>query len=290
MSPILAGAVTALAYAVSTLASARATRQIGSPATVAGVMLVGSIVLVPIALTTSPISPVPGVPVEALLWAVLAGVSNVMGLLVAYVAYRIGAVGIVSTIGSTEGAVAAVLSVLAGQALAPGSGPVLVLVVLGVLLAATSGGHEIEEGVAISRAQSLRAAGLAGCAALLFGLGLFIMGRWSTSLPSAWLILPGRLVGLVAVGLPVLVIRRVRIARSAWPFIVAIGCAEVIGMTFYSIGARQDIAVTSVLASMFAPLAAIAAFVLFRERLAPRQIAGIVLVAVGIAILGLLAR
>ena len=37
---------------------------------------------------------------------------------------------------------------------------------------------------------------------------------------------------------------------------------------------------------MFAPLAAIAAFVLFRERLAPRQVVGIVLVVVGIALLG----
>jgi multidrug transporter EmrE-like cation transporter len=39
---------------------------------------------------------------------------------------------------------------------------------------------------------------------------------------------------------------------------------------------------------MFAPIAAVAAFVLFRERLAPRQTVGIVLVVVGIAILGVL--
>ena len=37
---------------------------------------------------------------------------------------------------------------------------------------------------------------------------------------------------------------------------------------------------------MFAPLAAVAAFVLFRERLAPRQLAGIAVAVVGIAILG----
>jgi drug/metabolite transporter (DMT)-like permease len=36
-------------------------------------------------------------------------------------------------------------------------------------------------------------------------------------------------------------------------------------------------------------VAAVAAFVLFRERLAPRQILGIVLVVAGIAILGVLA-
>jgi len=46
---------------------------------------------------------------------------------------------------------------------------------------------------------------------------------------------------------------------------------------------------TAVLASMFAPIAAVAAFALFRERLAPRQILGIALVVVGIAVLGVLA-
>ena len=59
-------------------------------------------------------------------------------------------------------------------------------------------------------------------------------------------------------------------------------------MTMFTIGARDDIAITAVLASMFAPIAAVAAFVLFRERLAPRQVLGVVLVVVGIAILGVL--
>jgi len=63
----------------------------------------------------------------------------------------------------------------------------------------------------------------------------------------------------------------------------------VVGFSTYSVGARADIAMTSVLASMFAPIAAIAAFVLFRERLAPRQALGIALVVIGIATLGLLA-
>ena len=44
----------------------------------------------------------------------------------------------------------------------------------------------------------------------------------------------------------------------------------------------------SVLSSMFAPLAALAAFVVFRERLGRRQIAGIALIACGMAVLGIL--
>ena len=92
--------------------------------------------------------------------------------------------------------------------------------------------------------------------------------------------------GVVLVTLPLVVLGRARVPGKAVPFITLTGLAEVVGLMSFSVGARQDIAVTSVLGSMFAPMAAIAAFVLFRERLAPRQVAGIALVVVGIALLG----
>jgi drug/metabolite transporter (DMT)-like permease len=91
------------------------------------------------------------------------------------------------------------------------------------------------------------------------------------------------------VALPLFVTGRLHVPRSALPFIVLIGLVEVLGFVSFAAGAREDIAITSVLASMFAPMAAVAAFILFRERLAPRQIAGIVLVVVGILALGVLA-
>ena len=289
MLPIAAGVVTALFFATSVLASARASRVAGAPQTVAGVMVVGALLVLPVAVVATPLPAGLERPVETVLLAALAGGANVAGLLFTYAAYRIGAVGIVSTIGSTEGAIAAVISVLAGQALAPGSGPALAVVAVGVVLAATSGGGEIEEGVAIGRERSLRAAGLAACAACLFGLSLYTTGHVSATLPAAWVILPGRLVGVVAVAVPLYLTGRLRVPRSVLPFVVITGFVEVAGFTTFSIGARTDIAITSVLASMFAPLSAVAAFALFRERLAPRQIAGIVLVVAGIDILGVLA-
>jgi drug/metabolite transporter (DMT)-like permease len=289
MLPILAGALTALAFATATLASARASRLTGAVPTVAGVMIVGAVLVLPIALLVSPLPVDPPIPAQTLVLATLAGAANVGGLLLVYAAYRIGAVGIVATIGSTEGAIAAVISVLAGQTLAPGSAPALVVVALGVMLAASGGGHELEEGVPIARAQSLRSAGLATAAACLFGLGLFTTGHVSATLPAAWVILPGRLVGVGAIALPLLLLGRLRIPRAAVPYIILTGIVEVAGFASFTFGAREDLALTAVLASMFAPIAAVAAFVLFRERLAPRQVVGIVLVVVGIAILGVLA-
>jgi drug/metabolite transporter (DMT)-like permease len=289
MLPIVAGAATALAWAVSVLASARASRISGSPQTVAGVMLVGVVLVLPVVVLAIPLPARLANPAETLVLATLAGAANVGGLLLTYAAYRVGAVGIVATIGSTEGAIAAVISVIAGQMLAPGSGLVLGLVAIGVVLAATSGGNEREDGAVIDRARSLRAAGLATGAACLFGFGLFTTGHVSETLPPAWVVLPSRLVGVILVAVPLYLTGRLRISRAALPFIVLTGFVEVVGFTTYSIGAQADIAITSVLASMFAPIAAVAAFILFRERLAPRQILGIALVVVGIAALGVLA-
>ena len=286
MLPILAGVATALFFATSALSSARASRRAGATPAVAGVMIVGIVLLTPIALILTPLPASPAVPPDAFVWAAVGGAANVGGLLLIYRALRIGAVGIVSTIASTEGALAAVISVLAGQTLAPGSGLALGVIAIGVVLAASGGGHEVEEGVVIDRARSLRAAGFAACAATVFGVGLFTIGHASATLPAAWIVLVGRLVGVVGVAVPLFVTGRLRLPRTAWPYILLTGCTEVGGYTFYAIGAHEDIALTAVLASMFAPLAAVAAFVLFRERLAPRQIAGIALAVVGIAILG----
>ncbi len=280
--PILAGLAAASSFAVSTLVAARASRIVGAPVTVAGAMLVGLVIVLPICLFVTPLAATSA----DLLLPTLAGAANVGGLLLAYTAYRIGTVGVVSTVASTEGSIAAVISVLAGQQLAPGSGPILAVIALGVVLAATGGGHEIEEGVRIDRRRSLQAAGLAAISAALFGFALFWIGSASDTIPSAWILLPGRLLGVLVVGVPLAVAGRARVPRRALPLIVVCGIVEVTGFTAFTIGAQESVAVTSVLASMFAPIAAVAAFVLFGERLARRQIGGIALVVSGITLLG----
>ena len=94
--------------------------------------------------------------------------------------------------------------------------------------------------------------------------------------------------GVAVVAVPLALLGRVRITRAALPYVVATGVAEIVGYVAYTIGAREGIAVSAVLASMFAPFAAIAAFVVFRERLSRRQVAGIIAIVVGVATLGLL--
>ena len=285
MLSLVAGILTSLAFASSTITSTRASRLAGPAPVVAGVMLVGLVLTTPLALVASPLPADRAIPWTTLVLAAVGGAANIVGLLLIYAGLRIGAVGIVSTIASTEGALAAVFSVLAGQTLAAGAGLVLAVIAVGVALAAAGGESAIELGVAIPRARALRAAAFAGAAATIFGFGLFVTGQVSGSLPPAWVIFPGRIVGVVAVAVPLFLTGRLRAPRAAIPLVVLTGITEVVGFSTYAIGARSDIALTAVLASMFAPIAAVAAFLLFRERLARLQVLGIAVVVAGVAIL-----
>jgi drug/metabolite transporter (DMT)-like permease len=97
-------------------------------------MLVGLVLTLPWAL----IQGVPEVDGSATRWLLLAGVGNCVGLLLVYTGVRVGKVGVVAPIVSTEGAIAALIAVAAGEQLAPGTGAALVVIAVGIVLAAAS--------------------------------------------------------------------------------------------------------------------------------------------------------
>ena len=69
---------------------------------------------------------------------------------------------------------------------------------------------------------------------------------------------------------------------------VLVGLAEVAGTATYALGARDSTAIAAVIASQFAGIAAIAAFFLYGERLDRIQVAGVVTIAIGVALLAAL--
>jgi drug/metabolite transporter (DMT)-like permease len=91
--------------------------------------------------------------------------------------------------------------------------------------------------------------------------------------------------GVLAVALPLVALRRIRLTRAAVPFVLCSGACEVAGFAAYALGSRHGIAVAAVLASQFAAVAAVAAYVLFHERLTRVQLAGVVAIAGGVATL-----
>jgi drug/metabolite transporter (DMT)-like permease len=281
MLAILGGLGAAAAWAVSTLCSSRSSRMIEPAAVVAWVMLVGLVI-------TAPLAAVDGVPPslhgDALLWLVLSGAGNVGGLILAYGAMRIGQVALVAPVVSTEGAIAAVIALLAGETIAPGVGVALAVIALGVCLSAVPA----QDQPALHRARHPRTVFLAVCAALTFGGSLYATGRAGVALPSAWVVLSARLIGAVALALPMALAGRLRLTRRAVPLVVASGVCEVLGFYSYTLGARHGIAVAAVLSSQFAAMAGIAAYFLFGERLSRVQLAGVVTVVAGVAVLSAL--
>jgi drug/metabolite transporter (DMT)-like permease len=242
-------------------------------------MLVGLVVVVPpLAAAGRP----HGIGARELGWLAISGAGNVGGLFFVYAAYRVGKVSIISPIASTEGAIAALAAVVEGEHLGVRTAVLLALIVVAVVLA-SRGEDRTSPG-----AHTARASALAGGAALCFGASLFATGRVSQTLPLAWALLPPRLLGVIAVSLPLAARRRLAVVRPAVPYVVVAGLCEVAGFASYSFGARHGIAVAAVLASQFAAFAVVGSFVVFHERLRRLQVAGIGGVVVCVAVLSAL--
>ncbi len=279
MISIVFGLGTALCFAASSLIASRAAKLIGSFPVVAWTMLIGLFLTMPFVVAS-------GIPDSAtganLGWLLATGIGNVAGLVFATFAYRVGKVGLITPILATEGALAAVIAALLGESIAPIVGFLLVLIVAGIVLAAIAPDPE-----PLEHERPVVAVLLATAGALVFGISLFSAAHLSGDMPISWVLLPARLVGTVAIALPLAITRRLTLTRKTIPMVVAMAFAEVIGFTMFAIGAQYEVAITSVLASQFAPISAVLAYVLFKERLGRLQITGVVILVLGVTALSI---
>jgi len=282
--------------------------MIGSRVVIGWVMLVGLVVGFPIAA----LSPEPAhVTPTALALLLLTGICYSAGLNLTYAALAIGKVSVVAPIVATEGALAALIAVALGDTIGLTAGVMLIVIAVGVVLASLEparpevpvGGIDIaadaldgpappEAGSAGTRltgqpsdAETRRAAILSVCAALIFGVGLVATGKAAGLVPVAWVAVAARLVGVVAVTIPLIARRRFTITRAALPLVLVAGIGEVFGSMLSAWGSRDSIAITAVLGSQFAAIAAVVAFILFGERLSRVQVVGVVLIVSGVTLL-----
>jgi drug/metabolite transporter (DMT)-like permease len=276
MQAIVGGLGAALVFATVTLCNSRSSRMIGPGPLLAWVMLIGLAI-------TAPAVVLEGIPDgldgESTTWLAVAGVGNVVGLLLAYAALRVGKVGIVAPLVSTQGAIAAVIAVIAGESISPGAGIALAAIACGVFLAGVA--PAAQSGERHERRATLYALG----AAVAIGWSLYAVARASIELPVVWALLPSRVIGVAAVTVPLALRSGMRMTREALPLVLVSGVCEVLGFALFAWAARDGIAVSAVLASQFAAVAGVAAYLLFRERLAPAQIAGVAIVVVGVGVL-----
>jgi drug/metabolite transporter (DMT)-like permease len=275
---ILGGVLASLCFAVSSLCASAATRAVGPAVTLAGIMVVGLILVVPPTVLLGDAGQLS--PGTVALMAVI-GVSNVAGLRIEYLALRRGKVGVVVAIVSSDGAIAAVLAVLFGLHLAARTALLLLIISVGVLFAGSSPDPPDRSDVG----PGLRSGVLALLAACLFGVNLYVTGHVGRNISVVWVLLPARLVGTAAFAVPLAIRRVPRPGGRVLALLATAGVAEVLGIISYTVGARHQLAVAAVIASQFAALATVGAYFVFGERLNRSQIAGLITVAVGVGLL-----
>jgi drug/metabolite transporter (DMT)-like permease len=292
MLAIVGGLGAALVFATVTLCNSRSSRMIGPTQLLAWVMLIGLAIVLPLVVLEGVPDDLDG---ESGTWLAVAGIGNVVGLLLAYAALREGKVGIVAPVVATQGAVAALLAVVAGESIGAGAAVTLAVIAVGVVLAGLAGepngeagGDRAAEGGDAARPADTRALLYALGAAFAIGWSLYATARASIDLPVVWALLPSRLIGVAAVTVPLALRAGLRMTREALPLVAVAGVCEVLGFALFALGARHGIAVSAVLASQFAAVAAVAAYFLFGERLARIQLAGVALIVVGVGVLSAL--
>jgi drug/metabolite transporter (DMT)-like permease len=272
MTAILGGFGAATCWTIAMLCSSRASRELGAMPTLAWVMGLGFLIVLPLVIA---VGSLPTGTESA--WLFVAGAGNIIGLVCEYTAVRSGKVGVVAAIASTEGGVAAVLSAIAGEPISATVAAVLALIATGILLAS------LEQSKAeVADRWATKAVILAFAAALSFGISLYTVGHVSGDVEFAWLVLPARLVGVAVITLPLAVRGGLRIPKRTTPFVLAAGVAEVVGVASFAWGARDSISITSVLGSQFAAMSALGAFFFFGERLRRIQIVGVAAIIVGV--------
>jgi drug/metabolite transporter (DMT)-like permease len=278
MTAILGGLGAAVAWASTTLCSSRSSRMVGAASVVAWTALVGLAITIPLLIAAGD----PHLGSHEIGLLAIGGVGNIAGLLLSYSALREGKVGLVAPIVSAEGAVAAAIALAGGDTIQTGTLIALAVVTVGVVLAGAARGEDHADG------RNMAPIVLAVGASLSFGVSLYATGRIGHTLPVAWAVLPPRIVGVLVVAIPLIAAQRLQLTRRALPLVVASGCTEVAGFAAFAAGARRDVAIAAVLASLFGAIAALTARVLFAERLTRPQMIGVTVTVAGVVALGLL--
>jgi drug/metabolite transporter (DMT)-like permease len=279
MIAVVGGLGAAVAWALATLAAARASRVLGPWSTTALVVFIGLIATLPLVALEAPSEPIAR---EDLMWLTVAGLGYTIGMIFNYTALTGGKVPVTAPIVSTEGSIAAALAVLSGEAASPLLGVMLVLIAVGVFVVAMQPGGGADTLIGSDR----RYVAYAVLAAVIFGIGLYGSGRASAGVPPSVVVLAGRVAGVALITIPMVLTRRLRYDRTVLPFLIFAGVAEVAGVYLFAFGAAESIAVTSVLSSQFAVIAALIAHVL-GERISSRQWAGVAAVTVGVVVITL---
>ena len=275
---ILLGILAASVWGVAGVAGGLGSRIVGPARAIGWAMLLGMIVAVPLALASG----APGrVDARTGLWVLLISACMLGGLACVYAGMRYGSISVVAPISATYGGVAALIAILAGDPVTGLAIGALSFAVVGAVLA--SRGETATPGAAYS---NQRVAALLGAgAALLWGVQLWAGGQIQDDLGASWLVASARMIGVLAITLPLLVRGQLRVERKALPYLLVAGVGEVCGFTLYLVDSEYGIAQAAVLTGQYGTVAALIGIFVLKERLQFTQVVGLFLIV--LAVIGL---
>jgi drug/metabolite transporter (DMT)-like permease len=232
---------------------------------------------------------------QAWAWALVAALLNTISYLALYRALEVGLLAIVSPIVSGYAAVTVVLAVLSGERLSLsheiGIGTVLIGVVLTTIPHGQRGNMKLSAPASLRRRTVPPGIGCAFTAALGFGVTFWLLGVAVTpilgGIAPVWLF---RLTPLCLLApLSALLHQPIRLPHGqVWVVIMGVGLLDTVAYIASMLGlATGQLAVVSVLTSLYSAVAVALAWVFLREKLHWGQWAGIGLIFVGITLVNL---
>lgn len=225
-------------------------------------------------------------------WCALVALLNVVGSLALYRAFETGVLMIVSPIAASYAALTVTLSLLSGETLSRLRGVGIGLALIGAVFAATSFASpeevKAEAGKPGRKQRLTRGAGLAVFAAVAYGVMFWLLGFQVTpalgGVAPIWLIRLTTPCTLALVAAPARQSLRLPSSRGWW-LIAGVGILDTSAYVANTIGfATHQVAVVSVLASLFSTVTVMLAWFFLRERLHWSQWLGVAGIFAGVAL------
>lgn len=219
-------------------------------------------------------------PLAYMPWAVLASLSGAGGLIIFYRALATGTMGVVAPISATAGVIPVAVGLATGDALSVVAIFGAIGIGLGVMLAS---GPELRHGA------GWQPLAMAGSAAVLFGIALVAIAQGSQTSPIMTM-LGMRVVSVVLIGSYVMWLwRRGKVQLNGHIRLVLVvalcGVLDVgANLAFGYASAAGELALVSILGSLYPLVTALLAASFLHERLARIQYVGVVLALAGLGL------
>ena len=228
---------------------------------------------------------------NALLWVLLAGLLNAASSLALYRSFETGVLAIVAPIGASYPALTVLLALASGEVLRPARGIGIGAALIGVVLAATAFNSNSDGDPAKHHHKGHLTRGVRWAIAAAFGYGILFWLLGFRVMPllggaiSVWFIRLVSLSALAALAVPL----RQSVAPplgSTWWLAIGIGLFDTAAFLSNNLALKMEqVAVASVLASLYGAVTVLLAAVFLREKPEWSQWAGIALIFAGITLI-----